>query len=238
MASYAESMLTAHERVVARQRQHWLAVILDSRLGLLLWGIAILLIVVRFLFVQDGGLEDLLIVGFAIAVAGGLVVVAVQLLQWRNVEFVVTNRRLLSVSGIVNKRSSGTSLEKINDALLQVNLLGRLLDYGDLDILTASSESGVDRFRMLRHAKEFKKEMLTAKHALETDSSDGVARAAPAAPRAAPPPSIVAGGEDPLRADTPEEITEVLSRLAGMRDAGHISPEDYEAKKQELLDRL
>jgi hypothetical protein len=235
MASYADTMLTAHERIIVRQRQHWLAVILDSRIGLLLWGIAILLIVVRFLFVPDGGLEDLLILGTTIAVAGGLIVVAYRILQWRNTEFVVTDRRLLNVSGVVNKRSDGTSLEKINDAILQVNLLGRMLGYGDLDILTASSESGVDRYRMLRQAKAFKKEMLTAKHALETDSTNGTGRSGPAA---SVPVSIVAGGEDPFRADTPEEVTEVLARLASMRDAGHISPEDYEAKKQELLGRL
>jgi hypothetical protein len=38
--------------------------------------------------------------------------------------------------------------------------------------------------------------------------------------------------------DTPEEITEALARLADLRDKGVLSPEEYEAKKQELLNRL
>ena len=37
---------------------------------------------------------------------------------------------------------------------------------------------------------------------------------------------------------TSEDITESLGRLADLRDRGAITPEDYEAKKQELLGRL
>jgi hypothetical protein len=35
-----------------------------------------------------------------------------------------------------------------------------------------------------------------------------------------------------------EEITRSLGQLADLRDRGAISPEEYEAKKQELLERL
>jgi len=34
------------------------------------------------------------------------------------------------------------------------------------------------------------------------------------------------------------DITRALGDLADLRDRGAISPEDYEAKKQELLERL
>jgi hypothetical protein len=37
---------------------------------------------------------------------------------------------------------------------------------------------------------------------------------------------------------TSEEITEALGDLADLRDRGAISPDEYEAKKQELLGRL
>jgi hypothetical protein len=35
-----------------------------------------------------------------------------------------------------------------------------------------------------------------------------------------------------------DEITKALGDLADLRDRGAISPEDYEAKKQDLLGRL
>src|SRR5439155_709930 len=72
------------------------------------------------------------------------------------------------VDGIINKHSADSSLEKINDAVLDQNFVGRLLGYGDLDILTAA-EQEVDHYRMLNQAPTFKKEMLNQKHALETD---------------------------------------------------------------------
>jgi hypothetical protein len=40
------------------------------------------------------------------------------------------------------------------------------------------------------------------------------------------------------REDASEEVTRTLSRLADLRDRGAITPEEYEAKKQELLGRL
>jgi hypothetical protein len=48
----------------------------------------------------------------------------------------------------------------------------------------------------------------------------------------------VSGGLDPAKADTPDEVAAVLKELAGLRDAGSLTAEEYEAKKQELLGRL
>ena len=42
----------------------------------------------------------------------------------------------------------------------------------------------------------------------------------------------------PARPMTADEVTRALGDLAGLRDRGAISPEEYEAKKQELLARI
>jgi hypothetical protein len=88
--------------------------------------------------------------------------------QWSNQDYVVTNRRLLKVTGIFSKHSADSSLEKINDAILDQTLLGRMMNYGDLSILTAAEEA-VDLYHMLSDPKTFKKTMLTQKHAVETE---------------------------------------------------------------------
>jgi hypothetical protein len=161
-------LLSAGEHVIRRERQHWLALLLDSRAALGVWLVALLILVVLWLIVPSlsGTGRSILNYVFTGAVVIGAVIFIFRWWQWRTEEYLVTNRRLLKVSGIVNKVSGDSSLEKINDAVLFENLLGRILNYGDLDILTAA-EVAVDRYRMLNHAKQFKKEMFDAKHAIE-----------------------------------------------------------------------
>src|SRR6188472_3301413 len=166
MGSYADSLLTDGEVVLRREHQHWLSLFLESRLSILLWGLGLLaLLFVGWRNVGDG-VDDSISIAALVIIVLGLAFFAFRWWHWRTDEYVITNRRLLKVTGIINKRSADSNLEKINDAVLEVNLVGRILDYGDLDILTAA-EVSVDRYRMLRHAKTFKKEMMSAKHALE-----------------------------------------------------------------------
>ena len=44
MGTYAESLLTPDERVLRRERQHWISLIFDSWIAIILWGITIVLI--------------------------------------------------------------------------------------------------------------------------------------------------------------------------------------------------
>ena len=139
-----------------------------------------------------------------------------------------------------------------------------MLNYGDLDILTAA-DVAIDRYRMLNHAKAFKKLMLTQKHALETDSAsaaradaavcapDARHRASqppPATPLAAPRASAVACDGRGHRRRPPPHARRGRRRTVarGHRSARaarrparlgrHHAPSEYEPKKEELLGRL
>ncbi len=256
MGTYAESLLTPDERVLRRERQHPIALVLDSWPAIILWGIAIVLIVARIIVPEEVAGRDVFgddtlfgSIGMAatlITLLLGVGVVAARWWWWRTQEFIVTNFRLVLAWGIINKSASDSSLEKINDAQLEISWLGRLLDYGHLEVLTAAPIQGADMLHRLNHAKDFKKAMMTAKHELQSETGDGEGyRARPPAEAPAPvvttvPPSRidVSGGADPTKADTPEEVSAVLGELAKLRDAGTISEEEYEAKKTELLGRL
>jgi hypothetical protein len=244
MASYAETLLTKDEHVVYKQKQHWLSLLLDSRLALIFWGLAIVAVLLRFWLNLRDAAGDIVNLAVLITVLGGIIIVAIRWWVWTTQEYLVTNRRLLNVSGIINKRSADSSLEKINDAILEVNVVGRMLGYGDLKILTAAA-SGIDQYKMLNQATEFKKMMLTAKHELQTgergDGDDYRPAATPAPSTVTPTIEAaidVSGGLDPLKADTPEEVSAVLAQLTRLRDQGAISSGEYEIKKKELLDRL
>jgi hypothetical protein len=188
-------------------------------------------------------------------------------MRYLNQEYVLTNRRVIEVQGVVNKRSTDSSLEKINDAILTQSIFGRMFGFGDLEVLTAS-EAGIERFRMIVNPILFKKAMMDAKHEYEQDMSgsyrapgppiretatapagpvvthedvvaDAPAEAPVAVPAAAPTPAPASPPAPvaPPKAD-PDEITRTLANLADLRDRGAISAEDYEAKKADLLGRL
>lgn len=255
---YADTLLSEGETVVLRARQHWLALILDARGAVVLFVLGIALLLAVALLNLDPNLSNVVSIAALVCLAIAVVLFAWKWWQWWAQDYIVTNRRLMKVTGILNKRSSDSSLEKINDAILDQNVLGRIMNYGDLDILTASSESGIDYFRMLNGAKEFKRVMLNQKHALESgfmyerppspplraqpvdmNGDPTGQRAGPVTGEAAPPPPAAAtpAPAEPER-DESLEVTQTLSRLADLRDRGAITPEEYEQKKDELLGRL
>ncbi len=146
MGTYADSLLSDGEVILVRQRQHWFRLLAAVRAAIALWIIGVVLVAL-LIFLKDSDVLVRNTIGAitTVAVVIGIVVFILNWWQWRTEEYLVTNRRLLKVSGILNKQSADSSLEKINDVVLFENMFGRMFDYGDLDILTAA-EVAVDRY--------------------------------------------------------------------------------------------
>ena len=254
MSGYANSLLTRGEVVAVRGRQHFLATIVDGRRP---WAIFVLAVVVLAAGTQLTSDAQTWVgyVGYAL-LAVSVLWLAVRYWDWLNQEYLVTNRRVIKVEGIINKRSADSSLEKINDAVLDQNLFGRIFGYADLDILTAA-EQAVDKFRMLNHALDFKRAMLEQKHELELELGRAPVTRMPEmpletapAPRpaaamagagAAPSPLVRSAASQPDAGGgrmSADEITAAIEDLAGLRDRGAITPAEFEAKKADLLRRL
>ncbi len=163
--SYTDSLLASGEQIVLRSRQHWFVMVWNAR-----WALVAILLAIALHHPAPAdrrqwgdprlpGLRD------AALFLVGLVVIAWGWIRYQNEEFVVTSRRVIHVSGVVNKKASDSSLEMINDAVLTETVFGRMFGFGDLEVLTAS-ESGIDDLLMLKNAKAFKKSMIEAKHEL------------------------------------------------------------------------
>jgi hypothetical protein len=234
VARYADRLLSEGEDVVLRTRQHWLALLIKTGypIGLFIVSLALIFFVSQLV---SGTARDL--VGYAgfIALLISLLWLLKIYISWYSEDYLVTNRRVIKVEGIINKRSADSSLEKINDAVLEQDLLGRLLNYGDLDILTAA-DVAVDRYRMLNRAPEFKRQMLNQKHDLEGEFSRPLPSPPLRAAPATPPPAAPAA--PPRREMSADEVTRALAGLADLRDRGAISLQEFEAKKADLLARL
>ena len=250
MGTYAESLLADGEVIVMRQRQHWLSLLSAVRTAIALWIIAVVLVALLAFLKNTDDLVKNVVGGITtIAVVVGVVVFFWNWWHWQTEEYLVTNRRLLKVSGIINKESGDSSLEKINDAVLQQSMFGRIFDYGDLEIMTAA-ELTISKMRFLKDSVGFKKDMLNAKHELELELSGGgrptpplrapATFQVPPPAAAAAPPAAVPTGQAPRAsaAVDAEDVTETLARLADLRDRGTITPAEFEQKKAELLSRL
>jgi hypothetical protein len=247
MPRYADSLLSNGERVILRSRQHWLATVLDGRYPWLLFLAS--LVVLLLSQNLDGTVRD--VAGYLVLAA--LVVSLAWLgrvyLGWWSQDYLVTNRRVLKVEGIINKRSADSSLEKINDAQLHQNLVGRLLGYGDLDILTAST-AAVDDFRMLDKAPRFKRVMLEQKHDVETETSrppspplraPGHVATSPGHAQAASEPGMAAarhGGSPNMLPMNADDVARALATLAELRERKAITVEEYEQRREDYLSRL
>ena len=252
MARYTDSLLMDGEHVIYRTRQHPLGRIAAARWGILMVGIAIAALLAIVIFNPGGTARDLLgWITLGLLVLGSVNIVWVYLHWWAE-DYAITNRRILKVEGLFNKRAADSGLEKINDAILEQSLLGRMFDWGHLRVLTAAEEVA-DDYHMLHHAPKFKKTMLLAKQDIEDElarritaplealnardveqdrkESEAQASARVVAPPAVAPPAVAPPAPAPVQKTTEEKLRE----LAALRDAGLITPEDYEAKKTTIL---
>jgi hypothetical protein len=264
--SYADGLLSTGERISYRQKQHPFIFLWGARYAILALIVAIVAIWLGGNLSTDGiGGSVRTVLGWVTVIlfVGGIAVAIWTALRYINQEYVLTNRRVIQVEGVLNRNSTDSSLEKINDAVLSQSIFGRMFDFGDLTVLTAS-ESGIDKMKMLRGPIAFKKAMLDAKHEAEVDMeragwapappirdagtqgapvAAGRAPGAPGAPASDSPTGSVATVGGPAQAPAapradPDEVTRTLANLADLRDRGAITAEEYEAKKADLLSRL
>ncbi len=229
-SSRYESLLAEGERVLLVKQRHWLTFLEAARWFVLAFGVG-LVVAAPEQPVSDDGFFGFLSTGlnwiFWALIAIGILGVGWFVLVWRVERYVVTTRRVIEVGGVINKYAKDTSLPMITDMIVGHPWLGRIVGYGEVDLLTAS-EAGTTKIRFLPDADDFKKTLLDARHEYEIELGGGRAQAAPAAAPVAPTPAPTSA----------ENVDESLTRLADMRDRGLITPAEFDEKKRELLDRL
>ena len=238
------SLLASGERIVLVRQRHWLTFLEAGRWFVLSFGCGLLLLILGQQFGDDGVsgfFSTLLDWGFWIFLTIGIVGVGWYYLVWRVERYIVTTRRVIETGGVINKYTRDTTLSMITDMLVGHPWIGRIVGYGEIDLLTGN-EQGTSKIRFLPDADGFKKALLDAKYEHELDVGGGRALqdvvAATAAPTAAAPAAPAAPPAPAARAQTAEEVDASLSRLADMRDRGLITQAEFDEKKRELLDRL
>jgi len=205
---YLEEMLGENEQILLRARKHWSVLFGNIILEIVLI-IALILAVIALLPVAAFPVAPLGFFLVLVPLAG----MARDFLVWYNRQYIVTNRRVIQTAGIFSKDVVDSSLEKVNDVKLSQSFWGRLFDYGDIEILTAS-EVGANVFRSIGEPIKFKTAMLNAKERLGFEDEMGIQ-------------SHVTG-----------DIPSLIARLDDLRQKGIISEEEFQQKKTELLAKM
>ena len=205
--NYLESLLGENEHILLVTHQHWF--VLFSRIFVELFLIVVLLVGISAAYT----VYPQAFYGFILLLAP-LAGLLYDILVWRNKAYVITNRRVLHISGVFSKNVVDSSLEKVTDVRLSQSFLGRIFNYGDVEILTAS-EVGNNLFRRIANPVKFKTAMLNAKENMGFD--EGLAR----------PQSQVE-----------EDIPTLIAKLDSLRKQGIITEAEFQKKKADLLAKL
>jgi uncharacterized membrane protein YdbT with pleckstrin-like domain len=150
---------------------------------------------------------------------------AYEYLQWQFTYFVVTDQRVVFRTGVIGKHGVEIPLERINNINFNQNIWNRVIGAGDLEIESAGRE-GQTKFDNVRHPDGVQQEIYRQ---METNARRQAAWSAPAPAPAPAQATATAVGPS---------IAEQIQQLALLRDQGHISAAEFEAKKADLLSRM
>jgi membrane protein YdbS with pleckstrin-like domain len=220
--AYPKNLIQDGETVALDLRPHWWYFSRN-----ILTGIPLFIIVILVFDIHDADIKKYTgwLVGLiALAWAGWLVL---KYFQWVMTYFVVTSRRVIYRTGVLSKKGVEIPLERINNINFHQRIIDRIIGAGDLDIESAGRD-GQSHFDFVRHPEGVQHEIYRQMEGRNMPTQFASPAPAPAAA------SVVAAPAAPAPASVPDQI----EQLAHLRDQGHITPEEYEQKKAELLDRM
>lgn len=205
--AYLESLLGDRETILLVTHQHWFKLFQAILVELVLSLLTIAFVTILWLI----WLPNPLVVTGYLLLLFPMVSMARDYLRWYNHKYVVTNRRVIQIFGVIKKNITDSSLDKVNDVKMEQSFFGRVFNFGDIEILTAS-ELGVNRFTTIGNPIHFKTVMLNAKLDLES--------------------------ENVPQEKAPTDIPTLIKQLDNFRREGVLTEEEFEKKKELLLSRL
>jgi membrane protein YdbS with pleckstrin-like domain len=214
---YPENLVQEGETVALDLRPHWWYFSRNILTGIPL---AIILILVLGEINGDGWAQSSLRLLVGVVAVAWAIWLGVKYLEWRMTFFVVTSRRVIYRSGVISKRGVEIPLERINNINFHQRLIDRAIGAGDLDIESAGKD-GQSHFDFIRHPDGVQHEIYR-----QMEARNMPVTMVQQAPSVVSPPQRGGG------------VPEQIEQLARLRDQGHITEAEFEAKKAELLDRM
>jgi uncharacterized membrane protein YdbT with pleckstrin-like domain len=201
--------LGKEERILLVSRQHWLVIF-----GMILPELAVLILLFGGISISLITFQQEWIWFMYILLILPVLSMLRDWMVWWNKQYIITNRRVIKIAGIINKDVTDSSLEKVNDVKLVQSFWGRLMNYGNVHIMTAS-ELGINLFSQIANPIQFKTTMLDAKEKEESEIGDAI--------------------KSGMKSNAAPDL---ILKLGDLRDKGLISEEEFQQKKQEILAKM
>jgi uncharacterized membrane protein YdbT with pleckstrin-like domain len=223
--AYIDSILGHGEEKLYVAHRHVIFLIARTVVRILIALVLIVLGIVLKVKVHDKGHGMAANILLLICIAAALVPIVQTIilgLKWRNEMYVVTPRRVIQIEGVLGKHTMDSSLNMINDLILDQSIWGRMLNFGDLQVVTGNDLG--DRLQGVADPFAFKRALLAAReqYAQPLNTTPNAAYYTEPLPTAPPP----------------EDVPTLIARLADLRDRGAISEAEFDTKRAELLRRI
>ena len=150
--SYVERELSNGEHIVVLGRVSWWTILPQTLLA-----IAVFVVAVIAVGLLDGLVTLFWLIALPLAGLAWMVLVARQVFRILTTEIAITDRRVMSKTGLVNTDVKVTPLDKVNNVNVKQSFIGNMLDYGDIEVTTATAEESDNHLIAgLSHADKFR----------------------------------------------------------------------------------
>ena len=150
--SYIERELTQGEHLVLLGRVSWWTIVPRTLLAI---GVFVVAVVAAWMLLALVPLFWTIAVPVVILL--WIVMVARQVFRVLTTEIAITDRRVMSKTGLLRTEVKVTPLDKVNTVNVKQSLFGNMLDYGDMEVTTATAEESDNHLiSSLAHADKFR----------------------------------------------------------------------------------
>jgi uncharacterized membrane protein YdbT with pleckstrin-like domain len=206
---FSKKLLNEGEDVVLDLHPHWEFFIKSGAAF-----VVALVLGVYVAFVMDDPPAALEVVS-AILVLGTLLWLGLTYLRWATTNFVITTDRLIYRHGVLSKHGIEIPLERVNTVFFSQTIVERILGSGDL-VIESAGEMGRQSFSNVRKPSAVQNEIYRQMEANENRKFDRIGGARPSA----------------------DSIPEQIAQLEQLRQQGILTQAEFDAKKQQLLDKM
>lgn len=211
---YPEHLLTEGEEILTQFRPHWK--VLLPAIG---WAMLLAAVAGFAAAALPESWSQSWSIGWsvAIAVALWLAISAKALIAWYATNYVLTTERIVVRQGLVARTGTEIPLENITNVLFSQRVLERVLGYGDVLVESAGSQ-GQSRLANIPDPEAFQSQIYRARELRSLH--------------------FRSGGSVPSGDGTARDVVQQLESLADLRERGHLTEEEFAAKKRQLLGEL
>ena len=208
---WPEDSLSEGEVVETEFRQHWKLLIVP-----IAWFVLALIIIgVIAWIVPDGDTWDWVQLVLTLAVVGAAIWFVVRpIVSWLTTRYVLTNERLVTRRGLIAKAGIEIPLENITNVNFSQTAIERMLGAGDL-LVESAGTTGQSEFKNIPRPDNFASLLYKVREERAVSMQGGTV--------------VQARDSDP---------TEQLQRLKKLHDDGILTDEEYQAKRQKLVDEI